>query len=380
MATQGFVVLARSDQAEVRERQPRDGLTASWVSRAGSSSRSGRQGAPARECSPRRAPWHVGYVGAPSRMRRRSIGFVFGSLTKLLGTAVSIFLAAGLADLLIQRWIFLRDMRMTQTEAKRELKDQEGSPQIRGAHQRHRREAATETRLGVARATLIVKGRETAAGLRYVRGKPGFPSWSAAAGPTPRRRSSMPPGRSRSRSSPMPVSPGTAARVRLEAPVPSRYFERIAKPFGGRHDRVTAGPSLRAALPRVRAGDARRGARRVRRPGVRATGRAARSPSVAATTGFPDEVSRVVDLQGKIGEIGAAEHRIEIVGVGGRSDHVEVGTAAGARGSGPPEPGPRTAPGTPRRRAPGGSWLVRRPPREPSPRPPAERLDGPRSP
>jgi type III secretion protein U len=163
----------------------------------------------------------------------KCIGFVFGSLTKLLlGTAVGIFLAAGLADLLIQRWIFLRDMRMTQTEAKRELKDQEGSPQIRGAHQRHRQEAATETRLGVARATLIVKGRETAAGLRYVRGETGVPVVVCRGGADTAQAIVD---AARALSIPIVADAGLAkalaTHVRLGAPVPSRYFERIAKAF-----------------------------------------------------------------------------------------------------------------------------------------------------
>jgi type III secretion protein U len=161
------------------------------------------------------------------------IGFVFGSLTKLLlGTAVGIFLAAGLADLLIQRWIFLRDMRMTLTEAKRELKDQEGSPQIRGAHQRQRQEAATETRLGVARATLVLEGRGTAAGLRYVRGETEVPI-VVCRGRADTAQAIV--DAARALSIPIVADAGLAkalaTRVRLGAPVPSRYFERIAKAF-----------------------------------------------------------------------------------------------------------------------------------------------------
>jgi type III secretion protein U len=161
------------------------------------------------------------------------IGFVVGSLTKLLlGSAIGAFLVAGLVDVLVQRWIFLRDMRMTPTEAKREFKDQEGNPQIRGAHNLQRQEAAAEPRLGVAQATLIVAGRDFAAGLRYIRGQTDVPLVVCR-------------GRDDKAADILAASAGLgisvvtdaglakalATRVRLGAPVPSRYFERIAKAF-----------------------------------------------------------------------------------------------------------------------------------------------------
>jgi type III secretion protein U len=161
------------------------------------------------------------------------IGFVVEGQTKLLlGIAAGVFLAAGIVDLLVQRWIFLRDMRMTHTEVKREIKDQEGNPQIRGAHQGHRQEAASEPRLGVARATLIVLGAHTVAGLRYVRGETDVPivvcrgrAETAAALAKAAGELGIPMVRDAG------LAKALATRVRLGAPVPSRYFERIAKAF-----------------------------------------------------------------------------------------------------------------------------------------------------
>ena len=161
------------------------------------------------------------------------IGFVVDSLTKLLlGIAIGAFLVAGLVDLLIQRWLFLRDMRMTPTEAKREYKDQEGNPEIRGAHSRQRQEAAGEPRLGLAQATLVIEGRGLAAGLRYVRGETDVPLVVCRG-----RNDKAAEIASAARSLSIPVvtdaglAKALATRVRLGAPVPSRYFERIARAF-----------------------------------------------------------------------------------------------------------------------------------------------------
>ncbi|KRP93766.1 translocation protein [Bradyrhizobium yuanmingense] len=102
-------------------------------------------------------------------------GFVFKELKVLIAIAAGAFLIGGLADLLIQRWLFMRDMRMTQSEAKREAKEQDGNPQIKGEHRRLRRDSANESPLGIHRATVILTGRATLVGLRYVRGETGVP-------------------------------------------------------------------------------------------------------------------------------------------------------------------------------------------------------------
>jgi type III secretion protein U len=104
------------------------------------------------------------------------IGFVVGTETKLLmGIAAGAFLAAGTLDLLTQRWLFMREMRMTETEAKREFKEQEGNPQLKGEHRRLRQEASNLPPLGMRRATLVLRGRDALIGLRYVRGETGVP-------------------------------------------------------------------------------------------------------------------------------------------------------------------------------------------------------------
>ncbi|WIW50387.1 EscU/YscU/HrcU family type III secretion system export apparatus switch protein (plasmid) [Bradyrhizobium sp. 62B] len=103
------------------------------------------------------------------------VSTVFKELKLLMEIAAGAFLIAGLSDLLIQRWLFLRDMRMTESEAKRESKEQGGNPQVKGEHRRLRREAAIELPLGVNQATLILTGPAKLIGLRYVRGQTGVP-------------------------------------------------------------------------------------------------------------------------------------------------------------------------------------------------------------
>ena len=73
----------------------------------------------------------------------------------------------------MQRWLFRRDMRMSKTDAKREWKDMEGDPQIRGAQKQLRQEAAQDgtPRMGFGMATVLIYGNGFAVGLRYVQGE-----------------------------------------------------------------------------------------------------------------------------------------------------------------------------------------------------------------
>jgi type III secretion protein U len=98
------------------------------------------------------------------------------ALPILIGVAI-LLLLNGMFDVGIQNWLFLRDMRMTKTEFKRERKDLEGDPTIRQVRQRRRREfTESATRLGIGRATLVVAdGERFVVGLRYVRGETPVP-------------------------------------------------------------------------------------------------------------------------------------------------------------------------------------------------------------
>ena len=95
----------------------------------------------------------------------------------MLGAAVAVFLVVALLDVLLQRWMFTRDQKMGVSEQKREHKEQEGDPHIKGARKRLMREAAqSTTRLGIKEASMIVHdGRGGAVGLRFVAGETPVP-------------------------------------------------------------------------------------------------------------------------------------------------------------------------------------------------------------
>lgn len=94
-----------------------------------------------------------------------------------LGAAMALaFIAIGILDVPIQRWLFLQDMRMTTTEYKREQKDMEGDPLIRQALQRQRREAAIAPKVGLRRAVMVLRSGQVAIGLRYVAGETPIPA------------------------------------------------------------------------------------------------------------------------------------------------------------------------------------------------------------
>ncbi len=87
----------------------------------------------------------------------------------ILAVAALAFIVIGVLDLSLQRWLFLRDMRMTRTEFKRERKDLEGDPHIIGARRRERQRQNMAPRLGLSASTLIIAGEDNIVGLRYHR-------------------------------------------------------------------------------------------------------------------------------------------------------------------------------------------------------------------
>lgn len=98
-------------------------------------------------------------------------------LKPLVFTVLAAFLLLGAADVLMQRWLFGREMRMTRSEQKRERKDIDGDPLIKAELRRQRQEMqAMATKLGLARASLMVGvAGGWVVGLRYVRGETPVP-------------------------------------------------------------------------------------------------------------------------------------------------------------------------------------------------------------
>jgi type III secretion protein U len=99
-----------------------------------------------------------------------------GAIQPMLAAGAAVLLVGGLADLLVQRWLFLRQMKMSHSELKRERREQDGTPEIRNAQRRGRRELLQEgADLGPARATLFIEGEDVLVGLRYLRGETPVP-------------------------------------------------------------------------------------------------------------------------------------------------------------------------------------------------------------
>ncbi|RWK07401.1 EscU/YscU/HrcU family type III secretion system export apparatus switch protein [Mesorhizobium sp.] len=94
-----------------------------------------------------------------------------------LGIAAGLaFVVIGVIDVPVQRWLFLRDMRMTTTEYKREQKDLEGDPLIRHEQQRQRREVVLQSaKLGMKNAVIVFVSGDLAVALRYVKGETPVP-------------------------------------------------------------------------------------------------------------------------------------------------------------------------------------------------------------
>lgn len=93
--------------------------------------------------------------------------------------ALTLFVLSGVIDATVQRWLFNREMRMTHSEFKREIKDMLGDPQIRGARKDIQR---AEIDGAVGRATryvskdrtptlIIASDRSIAIALRYAAGE-----------------------------------------------------------------------------------------------------------------------------------------------------------------------------------------------------------------
>jgi type III secretion protein U len=100
---------------------------------------------------------------------------LIATLRPLGATAALVFIAIGLVDVLVQRQLFLRDMRMTRTEFEREQKDIQGDPLIRGERRRIRHALLGGVRTGLGRAVLMIAHGDTIVGLRYRPGETPIP-------------------------------------------------------------------------------------------------------------------------------------------------------------------------------------------------------------
>ncbi|APC66491.1 type III secretion system export apparatus subunit SctU (plasmid) [Ralstonia solanacearum] len=99
-------------------------------------------------------------------------------LVRLLAAGGGLFLILGAADFGIQRWLFIRDHRMSKDEVKREHKNSEGDPHIKGERKKLARELADEAKpkQSVAGAqAVVVNPTHYAVAIRYAPEEYGLP-------------------------------------------------------------------------------------------------------------------------------------------------------------------------------------------------------------
>jgi type III secretion protein U len=89
----------------------------------------------------------------------------FGSLI----TYVSVlFITIGVIDILIQRYVFWKEMHMTRTERRRERKEAEGSGLAKQARkQRQQGSLISNVRMGLQNATFVIHGEDIAVAMAY---------------------------------------------------------------------------------------------------------------------------------------------------------------------------------------------------------------------
>jgi type III secretion protein U len=95
---------------------------------------------------------------------------VVSTLQPLAVTAVIAFVVIGVLDMPLQRHLFLREMRMSLTEKKREFKEQDGNPLIKAQRRRLQSMfAKKKVRKGVRHAAFVVAQEDRVVGLLYHR-------------------------------------------------------------------------------------------------------------------------------------------------------------------------------------------------------------------
>jgi len=102
----------------------------------------------------------------------------WSAILKMLMIALVLFIALAPVDFAMQRWLFMKDQRMSKDEVKREHKGQEGDPQLKGQRKQLQRENANgpPPKKAVASASaVIVNPTHYAVAIRYDPDEAGLP-------------------------------------------------------------------------------------------------------------------------------------------------------------------------------------------------------------
>jgi type III secretion protein U len=107
---------------------------------------------------------------------------LLATLKPIIAAAALVFVTLGAIDVAVQYRLFLRDMRMTKTEQKRERKDVEGDPMVRGRRRRLFAEMlAQASSFGIGNAVVAIVDGDHIVGLRYKQGETSLPTVVAKA-------------------------------------------------------------------------------------------------------------------------------------------------------------------------------------------------------
>ncbi|WP_310312197.1 type III secretion system export apparatus subunit SctU [Paraburkholderia terricola] len=174
----------------------------------------------------------------------------WGTVCRVLGISGALYLVIGAADYGVQHWLFIRDHRMSKDEVKRENKNSEGDPHIKGQRRKLAREfASSDQQQPVKNASVVVVNpTHYAVALRYVPAESGLPRVIAKGVDAEARVIREEAAR---RGIPIVGNPPLARalyRVALEDAIPEPLFDAVAsvlawvESIGGRRDGTEATP------------------------------------------------------------------------------------------------------------------------------------------
>lgn len=101
----------------------------------------------------------------------------WGVLARFIAVSCLLYVVFGAADYAVQKWLFIRDHRMSKDETKRETKESEGDPQIKGQRRQIAREvveSGERQRVGGANV-VVVNPTHYAVAIRYSTDELGVP-------------------------------------------------------------------------------------------------------------------------------------------------------------------------------------------------------------
>ncbi|MDB5787008.1 type III secretion system export apparatus subunit SctU [Caballeronia mineralivorans] len=153
-----------------------------------------------------------------------------GIVVKLFGVAALVFIIMGAADVKLQKWLFIRGKKMSKDEVKREHKQDEGDPVIKGERRRIARELSTTAprpKVGSANV-MVVNPTHYAVAVRYAPEENPLPVIIAKGFDEEAARL-----RREAHLADVPIvgNPPLARalyKVELDAPIPEELFETVA--------------------------------------------------------------------------------------------------------------------------------------------------------